>query len=279
MPDHSRRTLLKGLALIPFIGPALARQVRAGEQKAVEKAFSAPVENPEPLHPLFGVQDAALMERDGSINVHTLRVGAPGPVDGKPRLTIQITKEQISQESWASLDEAEDALFAAFQIDVPERMPEPHLMDAVIGDNMMTNTIRINRVANLIAARTRRGAGNVVLVHRDDVAKLSTPTTNWFVPAKRYDQTSAGRIGRWTQAGIINDSITVWATDRLPPGLKPGYAFVGYRGRQEFDAPGIIARWQGRYHIRTLNRESYSLGDRNDYVGMSALYGPGEGSV
>lgn len=272
---NSRRTLLKGLALIPFIGPALVRQVRAGEQKAVERVFSAPPpEGPQPLHPLFGVQDAVLMERDGSINVQCLRVGAPSEADGKPRLTIQILKEQISPESWATLEEAEDALFASYTLDVPERTPEPHVMDAVIGDNMMTNTIRINRVANLIAARTRRGMGNVALIHRSDLAKFTGAETNWFVPAKGED-----RIGRWTRVGEINHSITVWATDRLPPVLKPGYAFIGYRGGTEYDASGFIARWQGRYHIRTVDRGSISLGDGSDYVGLVALYGPGEGSV
>ena len=102
-----------------------------------------------------------------------------------------------------------------------------------VGDEHAALAIQINRVANLIAQRTRRGAGNYAVVSPFALTVLQSATTSAFA------RTTEGTFEAPTNTkfvGTLNNALKVYvnsyAQDSTP-------ILVGYKGQSESDAPAF----------------------------------------
>jgi hypothetical protein len=102
-----------------------------------------------------------------------------------------------------------------------------------VGDEHAALAVLINRTANLIAQRTRRGAGNYAVVSPAALTVLQSATTSAFA------RTTEGTFEAPTNTkfvGTLNGTMRVfcdsYAADTTP-------VLVGYKGASETDAPAF----------------------------------------
>ena len=160
-----------------------------------------------------------------------------------------------------------------------------------VGDEHAALAVQINRVANLIAQRTRRGAGNYAVVSPFALTILQSATTSAFA------RTTEGTFEAPTNTkfvGTLNSAMRVYvdayATDATD-------VLVGYKGSSESDAPAFycpyiplmssgvvldpatfepVVSFMTRYGYVELSNAASSLGNAADYlgkVGLSTTYG------
>ncbi len=155
-----------------------------------------------------------------------------------------------------------------------------------VGDEHAALAVMINRVANNIAARTRRGAGNYAVVSPTALTVLQSATTSAFA------RSTEGTFEAPTNTkfvGTLNASMRVYvdgyATDSTP-------VLVGYKGSSEADAPAFycpyiplmssgvvldpstfepVVGFLTRYGYVELTNTASSLGNAADYVGEVAI--------
>jgi len=102
-----------------------------------------------------------------------------------------------------------------------------------VGDRHALLAIEINRAANRIAARTRRGAGNYIVVSPEALTILQSASTSTFA------RTTEGSFEAPTNtklAGTLNGTIKVFVDSYAADGTK---VLVGYKGSSETDAPAF----------------------------------------
>jgi hypothetical protein len=151
-----------------------------------------------------------------------------------------------------------------------------------VGDEHAALAVQINRVANLIAQRTRRGAGNYAVVSPFALTILQSATTSAFA------RTTEGTFEAPTNTkfvGTLNSAMKVYVD---------GYAadstavLVGYKGSSESDAPAFycpyiplmssgvvldpatfepVVSFMTRYGYVELTNTASSLGNAADYLG------------
>jgi len=152
-----------------------------------------------------------------------------------------------------------------------------------VGDEHAALAVLINRQANLIAARTRRGAGNWVIVSPTALTILQSATTSTFA------RTTEGVFEAPTNTkfvGVLNSSMRVYvdqyASDNTP-------VLVGYKGPGEVDAAAyycpyipltssgiipdprtfeLVVSFLTRYGYIELKNTASSLGNAADYLGL-----------
>ena len=157
-----------------------------------------------------------------------------------------------------------------------------------VGDEHAALAVLINRVANKIASRTRRGAGNWAVVSPYALTILQSATTSAFA------RTTEGTFDAPTNTkfvGTLNNSMRVYvdayAADSTP-------VLVGYKGSTETDAAafycpyiplmssGVIldpatfeptVGFMTRYGYVELTNIASSLGNAADYLGEITLTG------
>ena len=155
-----------------------------------------------------------------------------------------------------------------------------------VGDEHAALAIQINRVANLIAQRTRRGAGNYAVVSPFALTVLQSATTSAFA------RTTEGTFEAPTNTkfvGTLNNALKVYvnsyAQDSTP-------ILVGYKGQSESDAPAFycpyiplmssgvvldpstfepVISFLTRYGYVELSNSASSLGNAGDYLGLVAI--------
>ena len=155
-----------------------------------------------------------------------------------------------------------------------------------VGDEHAALAVQINRAANLIAQRTRRGAGNWAVVSPTTLTLLQSATTSAFA------RTTEGTFEAPTNTkfvGTLNSSVRVYvnhyAGDASP-------VLVGYKGANEMDAPafycpyiplmssGVVldpntfeptVSFMTRYGYVELSNAGSSLGNAADYVNTIAI--------
>ena len=155
-----------------------------------------------------------------------------------------------------------------------------------VGDEHAALAVQINRVSNLIAQRTRRGAGNYAVVSPFALTILQSATTSAFA------RTTEGTFEAPTNTkfvGTLNSSVRVYvnhyASDAAP-------VLVGYKGANEMDAPafycpyiplmssGVVldpntfeptVSFMTRYGYVELTNAANSLGNAADYVNTIAI--------
>ena len=154
-----------------------------------------------------------------------------------------------------------------------------------VGDEHAALAVQINRVSNLIAQRTRRGAGNWAVVSPTVLTLLQSATTSAFA------RTTEGTFEAPTNTkfvGTLNSAMRVYVN---------GYAtsddvIVGYKGSSESDAAAFycpyiplmssgvvldpstfepVVSFMTRYGYVELTNTASSLGNAADYLGKVAV--------
>jgi hypothetical protein len=154
-----------------------------------------------------------------------------------------------------------------------------------VGDEHAALAVQINRVSNLIAQRTRRGAGNWAVVSPTVLTLLQSATTSAFA------RTTEGTFEAPTNTkfvGTLNSAMRVYVN---------GYAtsddvLVGYKGSSESDAAAFycpyiplmssgvvldpatfepVVSFMTRYGYVELTNTASSLGNAADYLGKVAV--------
>ena len=154
-----------------------------------------------------------------------------------------------------------------------------------IGERHAILAILINRVANLIAARTRRGAGNYVVVSPQALTILQSATTSTFVRSTEgpFEAPVNSKF-----VGTLNGTVKVFVDNYAADGTA---VLVGYKGSIETDVyhtrPYIplmstgpvmdpstfepVVSFMTRYGYIELTNTASSLGNAADYLGEIAL--------
>jgi hypothetical protein len=151
-----------------------------------------------------------------------------------------------------------------------------------VGDEHAALAVLVNRTANLIAQRTRRGAGNYAVVSPAALTVLQSATTSAFA------RTTEGTFEAPTNTklvGTLNSAMKVYvdsyASDATP-------VLVGYKGSSEADAPAFycpyiplmssgvvldpqtfepVVSFMTRYGYIELTNTASSFGNAGDYLG------------
>jgi len=151
-----------------------------------------------------------------------------------------------------------------------------------VGDEHAALAVQINRVANLIAQRTRRGAGNWAVVSPLALTVLQSATTSAFA------RTTEGTFEAPTNTkfvGTLNNAMKVYV-DTYAGDDKP--VLIGYKGSNESDAAAFYCPYiplmssgtvldpatfeptvsfMTRYGYVELTNTASSLGNAADYLG------------
>jgi Major capsid protein Gp23 len=155
-----------------------------------------------------------------------------------------------------------------------------------VGDEHAALAVLINRVANLIAQRTRRGAGNWTVVSSEMLTVLQSATTSAFA------RTTEGTFEAPTNTklvGTLNSAMRVFVDSYAPSGTS---VLVGYKGSSETDAAAFycpyiplmssgvvldpstfepVVSFMTRYGYVELTNTASSFGNAADYVGEIAV--------
>ena len=149
-----------------------------------------------------------------------------------------------------------------------------------VGDEHAVLSILINQAANLIASRTRRGAGNWVVISPSILTVLQSATTSAFA------RTTEGTFEAPTNTkfvGTLNSSVRVYVNQYA----ADDNILVGYKGPGEMDAASFycpyvplmssgvvldpstfepVVSFMTRYGYVELTNQASSLGNAADYL-------------
>ena len=156
-----------------------------------------------------------------------------------------------------------------------------------VGDEHAALAVQINRVANRIAQRTRRGAGNWAVVSPTVLTVLQSATTSAFA------RTTEGTFEAPTNTkfvGTLNSAMKVYVNTYATTDT----VLVGYKGTSESDAAAFycpyiplmssgvvldpstfepVVSFMTRYGYVELSNTSSSLGNAADYLGTVTTTG------
>jgi hypothetical protein len=157
-----------------------------------------------------------------------------------------------------------------------------------VGDQHAALAVLINRSANLIASRTRRGAGNYVVVSPTILTVLQSATTSAFA------RTTEGPFEAPTNTkfvGTLNGTMKVFVNQYAADDAD---ILVGYKGDGEMDAAAFYCPYiplmssgtvldpqtfeptvsfMTRYGYVELNNQASSLGNAADYLSKIGVNG------
>ena len=155
-----------------------------------------------------------------------------------------------------------------------------------VGDEHAALAVQINRVANLIAQRTRRGAGNYAVVSPFALTILQSATTSAFA------RTTEGTFEAPTNTkfvGTLNGAMKVYVNSYANDSTD---VLIGYKGASEADAAAFycpyiplmssgvvldpatfepVVGFLTRYGYVELSNTASSLGNAADYLGKVAI--------
>ena len=158
-----------------------------------------------------------------------------------------------------------------------------------VGDEHAALAVLINRSANLIAQRTRRGAGNWAVVSPEALTVLQSATTSAFA------RSTEGTFEAPTNTkfvGTLNSAMKIYVNSYAGTGTA---VLVGYKGSSEADAAAFycpyvplmssgvvldpntfepVVGFMTRYGYAELTNTASSLGNAADYlesIGVSNL--------
>ena len=155
-----------------------------------------------------------------------------------------------------------------------------------VGDEHAALAILINQQANLIAQRTRRGAGNYAVVSSEALTILQSATTSAFA------RSTEGVFEAPTNTkfvGTLNNSMRVYVDGYAASGTD---VLVGYKGPSEADAPAFycpyiplmssgvvldpstfepVVSFLTRYGYTELSNTASSLGNAADYLARISM--------
>jgi len=155
-----------------------------------------------------------------------------------------------------------------------------------VGDEHAALAVLINQQANLIAQRTRRGAGNYAVVSSEALTILQSATTSAFA------RSTEGVFEAPTNTkfvGTLNNSMRVYVDGYAATGTD---VLVGYKGSSEADAPAFycpyiplmssgvvldpstfepVVSFLTRYGYVELSNTASSLGNAADYLARISI--------
>jgi len=155
-----------------------------------------------------------------------------------------------------------------------------------VGDEHAALAVLINRTANKIAQRTRRGAGNFAVVSPEALTVLQSASTSAFA------RTTEGTFETPTNTkfvGTLNGAMRVYVDSYASDSTA---VLVGYKGSSETDAAAFycpyvplmssgtvldpstfepVVSFMTRYGYVELSNTASSLGNAGDYVGEVAM--------
>ena len=155
-----------------------------------------------------------------------------------------------------------------------------------VGDEHAALAVQINRVSNLIAQRTRRGAGNWAVVSPFALTILQSATTSAFA------RTTEGTFEAPTNTkmvGTLNNAMKVYVNTYA---ADDSAVLIGYKGSSESDAAAFycpyiplmssgtvldpatfepVVSFMTRYGYVELTNTASSLGNAADYLGKVAI--------
>jgi len=158
-----------------------------------------------------------------------------------------------------------------------------------VGDEHAALAIQINRVANKIAQRTRRGAGNWAVVSNQALTILQSATTSAFA------RTTEGTFEAPTNTkfvGTLNGAMRVYVDAYRPDSDDDNQVLIGYKGSSEADAAAFycpyiplmssgvvldpttfepVVGFLTRYGYVELTNTASSLGNAADYLGKVSI--------
>ena len=158
-----------------------------------------------------------------------------------------------------------------------------------VGDEHAALAILINRTANLIAQRTRRGAANWAVISNQALTILQSATTSAFA------RTTEGTFEAPTNTkfvGTLNGAMRVYVDAYLSDASDANQILVGYKGSSEADAAAFycpyiplmssgvvldpatfepVVGFLTRYGYVELTNAASSLGNAADYLGRVAI--------
>jgi hypothetical protein len=259
----------------------------------------------------------------GNDNNTTPRAAATSALEGRPgnRMSIQILKASVEAKSrklsarW-TFEAAQDAqaqqgidieaeIMAALAQEITAEIDQEILASlralasveqtydqslvsgtaTFVGDEHAALAIQINRVANLIAQRTRRGAANWAVVSNLALTLLQSATTSAFA------RTTEGTFEAPTNTkfvGTLNNAMRVYVDAYKSDSDDDNQVLIGYKGASEADAPAFycpyiplmssgvvldpntfepVVGFLTRYGYLELNNTASSLGNAADYLG------------
>jgi len=157
-----------------------------------------------------------------------------------------------------------------------------------VGDEHAALAVLINQQANLVAARTRRGAANWAVVSPQALTILQSATTSSFA------RTTEGTFEAPTNTkfvGTLNNSMKVYV-DQYQADNQP--VLIGYKGPTETDAAAFycpyiplmstgpvmdpttfepVVSFMTRYGYQELSNTANSLGNAADYLSQIGVTG------
>ena len=154
-----------------------------------------------------------------------------------------------------------------------------------VGDEHAALAVQINRVSNLIAQRTRRGAGNWAVVSPFALTILQSATTSAFA---RTTEGSFEAPTNTKMVGTLNNAMKVYVNTYA----ADDDVLVGYKGSSESDAAAFycpyiplmssgvvldpdtfepVVSFMTRYGYVELSNTASSLGNAADYLGKVAV--------
>ena len=264
----------------------------------------------------------------GNDNSSTPRAAATSTLEGTPgkRMSIQILKSSVEAKSrklsarW-TFEAAQDAqaqqgidieaeIMAALAQEITAEIDQEILASlrnlatveetydqslvsgtaTFVGDEHAALAIQINRVANLIAQRTRRGAGNWAVISNQALTILQSATTSAFA------RTTEGTFEAPTNTkfvGTLNGAMRIYVDAYLSDaGRDNDQVLIGYKGASEADAPAFycpyiplmssgvvldpatfepVVGFLTRYGYLELSNTASSLGNAADYLGKVSI--------
>jgi len=155
-----------------------------------------------------------------------------------------------------------------------------------VGDEHAALAVLINRTANLIAQRTRRGAGNWAVTSPQSLTILQSATTSAFA---RSTEGSFEAPTNTKFVGTLNGAMKVYVDSYAADSTA---VLVGYKGSSESDAPSFycpyiplmssgtvldpstfepVVSFMTRYGYVELTNTASSFGNAGDYLGEVAV--------
>lgn len=261
---------------------------------------------------------------NGNVNGATAQAGTTAALEGTPgsKLSIQILKETVEAKSrilsarW-TFEGAQDAnalhgidieaeIMAVLAQEITVEIDQEMLSNlsvlagaaadtfdqsavsgtaTYVGDEHAALAILMNKQANLVAARTRRGPANWAVVSPTGLTVLQSATTSSFA------RTTEGTFEAPTNTkmvGTLNNSMKVYVNQYA----TNDDVLIGYKGTSETDAAAyfcpyiplmsvgpiidpatleMVTGFRTRYGYLELTNSANSLGNGQDYLSKIAL--------
>jgi hypothetical protein len=194
----------------------------------------------------------------------------------------------LAQEITAEIDQEVLASLASLAGSATETYDQSSVSGTAtfVGDEHAALAVQINRVANLIAQRTRRGAGNWAVVSPLALTILQSATTSAFA------RTTEGTFEAPTNTkfvGTLNNAMKIYVNTYA---ADTSDILIGYKGSSESDAAAFycpyiplmssgvvldpatfepVVSFMTRYGYVELSNTASSLGNAADYLGKVAI--------